>query len=78
MEKIFTIQRNENDSVLFNLKGIHGLKSGDIFFKQNKDKTTEVLQDFEYLSKDYLSEIIDKLSEEERYNFCLLENKTLL
>jgi hypothetical protein len=77
MKKVFTIQRNKNQIVLFNLKDIDGLKKGDIFFRRNEDNTTEILQDFEYLDKEYLDNILDKLSEEEQYDFSLLETKSI-
>lgn len=75
--KVFTIQRDKNKIVLFNVKDINGLSIGDIFFRYNEDKTIEILQDFEYLDKEYLSTILDKLSDEENYDFSLLENKSL-
>ena len=77
MEKIFTIQRDKNQIVLFNLKDIDGLKKGDIFFRRSEDTTTEILQDFEYLDKEYLDNIVDKLLEEEQYDFSLLESKSI-
>ena len=77
MEKIFTIQRDKNQIVLFNLKDIYGLKKGDIFFRRNEDNTTEILQEFEYLDKEYLDNIVDKLLEEEQYDFSLLETKSI-
>ena len=77
MEKIFAIQRDKNQIVLFNLKDINDLKKGDIFFRRNEDNTTEILQDFEYLDKEYLDNILDKLSEEEQYDFSLLESKSI-
>ena len=77
MEKIFCVEKTENHIVLFNLKGMNGLKSGDVFFRRNKDNTTEILQDYEYLDKEYLNKIIDNLSEEEQYDFSLLESKSI-
>ena len=77
MKQIFAIERNENKSVLYSLKDIDGLNRGDVFFRRNEDNTTEILQDFEYLDKTYLDSIIDKLSEEEQYDFSLLESKKL-
>ena len=77
MKKIFAIQRDKNQIVLFNLKDINDLKKGDIFFRRNEDNTTEILQDFEYLDKEYLDNILDKLSEEEQYDFSLLESKSI-
>jgi hypothetical protein len=77
MEKIFAMQRDKNQIILFNLKDIDGLKKGDIFFRRNKNNTTEILQDFVYLDKEYLDNIIDKLSEEEQYGFSLLESKSI-
>ena len=53
------------------------LNSGVIFFRRNKDNTTEILQDYEYLDKEYLNKIIDNLSEEEQYDFSLLESKSI-
>jgi len=77
MEKIFCVEKTENHIVLFNLKGLNGLKNGDVFFRRNKDNTTEILQDYEYLDKEYLNKIIDNLSEEEQYDFSLLESKSI-
>jgi hypothetical protein len=77
MDKIFTIQRNDNDVVLFNLKDIGDLKAGEIFFIRKNDGSTEILQDFEYLDKNYLDSIVDKLSEEEQYDFSLLIYKLI-
>jgi len=77
MEKIFCIEKTENHIVLFNLKGMNGLNSGDVFFRRNKDNTKEILQDYEYLDKEYLNKIIDNLSEEEQYDFSLLESKSI-
>ena len=77
MEKIFCVEKTENHIVLFNLKGINGLNSGDVFFRRNKDNTTEILQDYEYLDKEYLDKIVDSLLEEEQYDFDLLESKSI-
>jgi hypothetical protein len=77
MEKIFCVEKTENHIVLFNLKGMNELKSGDVFFRRNKDNTTEILQDYEYLDKEYLDKIVDSLSEEEQYDFDLLESKSI-
>ena len=57
MEKIFCVEKTENHIVLFNLKGINGLNIGDVFFRRNKNNTTEILQDYEYLNKEYLDKI---------------------
>lgn len=77
MDKVFTIERDSNKVVLFNLKGIEGLEVGNIFFRRNEDTSIEILQDFEYLDKEYLNNIIDKLSEGYPYDFCLLETKSI-
>ena len=77
MEKIFCVEKTENHIVLFNLKGINGLNIGDVFFRRNKDNTTEILQDYEYLDKEYLNKIIDNLSQEEQYDFDLIESKSI-
>ena len=77
MEKIFCVEKTENHIVLFNLKGINGLNSGDVFFRRNKDNTTEILQDYEYLNKEYLDKIVDNLSQEEQYDFDLIESKSI-
>lgn len=77
MDKIFCIEKKENHIVLFNLKGMDGLNRGDIFFIRNKDNTTEILHDYKYLDIEYLNKIIDNLSEEEQYNFTLLESKSI-
>ena len=77
MEKIFKIQRDKNQIVLFNFKSIDNLSVGDIFFRRNEDKTIEILQEFEYLDEEYLDSILDKLSEEEEYDFSLLENELI-
>ena len=77
MEKIFCVEKTENHIVLFNLKGINGLNIGDVFFRRNKDNTTEILQDYEYLNKEYLDKIVDNLSQEEQYDFDLIESKSI-
>lgn len=77
MEKIFTIQRNPNQPVIFNVAGIDDLTIGDIFFRRNEDNTTDILQDFEYLDKIYLDSILDKLLDNKQYDFSLLESKLI-
>lgn len=77
MEKIFCVEKTENHIVLFNLKGMNGLNNGDIFFRRNKDNITEILQDYEYLDKEYLNKIVDNLLEEKQYDFDLLESKSI-
>lgn len=77
MKKIFCVEKTENHIVLFNLKGMNGLISGDIFFRRNKDNTIDILPDYEYLDKEYLDKIVDTLSEEEQYDFDLLESKSI-
>ena len=77
MEKIFSVQKNNDEIVLFNLKGMNGLSSGDIFFKRNKDNTTDILQEYEYLDEKYLNNIIDNLLDNEQYDFTLLESKSI-
>ncbi len=52
MEKIFCVEKTENHIVLFNLKGINGLNIGDVFFRRNKDNTTEILQDYEKMGRE--------------------------
>lgn len=56
---------------------MNGLIIGDVFFKRNKDNTTEMLQDYKYLDKEYLDKIVDSLSEEEQHDFDLLESKSI-
>ena len=53
MKKLFGIQIDKNEISLFNLKG-------DIFFKRIGDRI-EILQEFEYLDKNHLNNIIDNL-----------------
>jgi hypothetical protein len=77
MQNFFSIQKDENQIVLYNLNNIDGLIKGDIFFRKNEDETTDILPEFEYLDKQYLNSIVDKLSEEEEYDFYKLENKLI-
>lgn len=72
MKKLFGIQIDKNEISLFNLKDIIGLNKGDIFFKRTGDKI-EILQEFEYLDKNHLNNIINNLSENEEHDFSLLE-----
>lgn len=72
MKKLFGIQIDKNEISLFNLKDISGLNKGDIFFKRTGDKI-EILQEFEYLDKNHLNNIINNLSENEEHDFSLLE-----
>jgi len=60
MKKLFGIQIDKNEISLFNLKDISGLNKGDIFFKRIGDRI-EILQEFEYLDKNHLNNIIDNL-----------------
>jgi len=76
MERTFTIVREQERVVLICLNNITGLTRGQVFFRRNKDKSTDILQDFEYLDKIYLDSILDILSEEDTYDFSLLESKS--
>ena len=77
MKQIFKLQKNEDSIVLFNLKGMNNLNMGDIFFRRNEDNTTDILEKYEYLDKEYLDSVLDKLSDEYEYDFSLLVSKTI-
>ena len=75
--KTFSVQKTENNIVLFNLEGIENLRNGDIFFRRNKDNSTLILPYLEYLDKNYLNSVVDNLTNGEQYDFSLLESKTI-
>ena len=62
---------------LFNLKDMDCLKPGDIFFKSVSFDNCLILQKYEFLDKEYLNSIIDKLSEIEIYDYQVLLEKKL-
>lgn len=77
MKKKFGIQKNNNNTVLYNLNGIENLTKGDIFFRVNDNDTVDILPKCEYLDKDYLKKIIKTLSEDVEYDYNLIVKKKI-
>lgn len=68
------VEKTENHIALYDLS------SGDIIFKRYADNSRVILEDYEYLDKDYINSIIDNLSEDEQYdlNYLDWDNKYIL
>jgi len=69
--KNFWINRDEEKCTI----SLH-FKNGDVFFRRNKDKTLDILEELN-LDKDYLNSLINKLVEYESYDYNSLFDKSL-
>ncbi len=52
-------------------------KDGTIFFRKNKDGTSDIWTELEYL-KEYINQIFEKFEENKEYNYQDLINKKII
>jgi hypothetical protein len=76
MKSYFGVEKNDNEVLLFNIENMPGLNTGDIFFKRT-DEEILILQEYEFLDKEYINKIVDDLSEDEHYDYQLLLDKSI-
>lgn len=64
----FGIQKQNKHIVLFNIKGIGNLKTGDIFFRKGQYNTIESIH-YLNLDDEYVNSILDKFTQEKIYDY---------
>lgn len=67
MKGYFSIERNDDCSSLYNVKGMVGLSVGEVFFKKCGD-SIQIHPDYK-IYEFLLIDSIDRLSESEQYKF---------
>lgn len=67
----FSVERDDEHAVLYNVINMTGLNPGDIFYKRTKEEKL-ILQDYRHLNIDHLNKLVDTLSEDEVYDCRLL------
>jgi hypothetical protein len=72
-KEYFSVQKVDGKIELFSIS-MNGLSKGDIFFRRNKDLTTDALTDY---NKEYINSIADRLLDGVVYDLDIINNKKM-
>lgn len=76
MKAYFAVTEYEGYPCLYNVKGIEGLISGDIFFHRKKDYIY-VSTEYNFLDANYLNYVLDNFEKEVSHDFQILLDNSI-